>query len=115
MRLERLRTEIEKDRFADDEGPVIVPSVQGVPGAKALSEKIMPEIEPTEDASSEASSGEHHASQGQEPPQSSTDGKTPPRDARASERAEGYEWIEHDGEKWYRAEGSDGDWSLWSD
>ena len=115
MRLERLRTEIEKDRFADDEGPVIVPSVQGVPGAETLSKKIMPAIEPTEDANSEASSVERHATEDQDTAHAPTEGGAPPRDARATEHAEGYEWIEHDGKKWYRAEGNEGDWSLWSD
>ena len=115
MRLERLRTEIEKDRFAGDDGPVVVPSVQGVPGAETLSKKIMPAIEPAEGANSEASSGERHATEIQDTAHAPTEGGAPPRDARATEHAEGYEWIEHDGKKWYRAEGTDGDWSLWSD
>jgi len=52
LRLERMRTELEREKFADDAAPVYVPAVQGIPGADKISAKVTPVIEALEAASS---------------------------------------------------------------
>jgi len=48
LRLERMRTELEREKFADDAAPVYVPAVQGIPGADKISAKVTPVIEALE-------------------------------------------------------------------
>ena len=31
----------------------------------------------------------------------------------ATQTADGYEWLDHEGEKFYRTEGSDATWEIW--
>jgi len=41
-------------------------------------------------------------------------GEAPSVDTPPTQVADGYEWLEYDGQKWYRAEGSGAEWSEWT-
>ena len=109
IRLERLRAELD-DRFESqgqhlahldqheaDQTNLVVEQMQADEEAAAAttssaSEKPVVEI-PTGAPASEA----------------------PAVDAAPTQVVDGYEWLEHDGHKWYRTEGSGAEWSRWTD
>ena len=84
LRLERMRTEIERDRFAS--------------GLKHLPELTEPK---------EENNQTQELVDTDEKSQS-----TPSNDLQATQSdADGYEWLDYDGGKWYRATGSNAEWT----
>ena len=108
IRLERLRAELD-DRF-EAQGQHLAHLNRHEADQTNL---VVDQMQADEAASAAATSSAAEKSV-VEIPSSEPSGEAPAVDAAPTQVADGYEWLEHDGQKWYRAEGSGADWSEWT-
>jgi len=108
IRLERLRAELD-DRF-EAQGQHLAHLDQHEVDQTNL---VVEQMQADEEAAAAATS-----SAAEKPvveiPSGAPAAEAPPVDTPPTQVADGYEWLEQDGQKWYRAEGSGAEWSEWT-